>query len=371
MAKIKVLHVLMWFEQGGIENFIMNVFRRIDRLKFQFDFALIKKEKGVFDDEIKKLGGNIYYFETEEKTLKNYRNSLKKIIKEHGDYDVIHSHCYYFSGYILKIAKQCGVNIRVAHSHETLKGHKLTLKRKLYEKVMRYLIKRNATNMLSCSDLAGKYVFGESAGYQVLYNGIDAQRFSYNENTRLAVRAKLNISENETLLLNVGRFAHQKNHGFILDVFETLLKQYYNVKLLLIGDGALKSHVVQRIQANNYEDKVIIMSNIKNVEDYYNAADIFILPSHYEGMPIVGVEAQSSGLYTLFSNKITNEVNITDLASFISLDDGVDAWADKIEKLIGLKIDRNNYFKTIQCTPFEITQTVKDLCEVYCGNRQN
>lgn len=364
MQKIKVLHVFEYFAQGGIENLVMNIFRNIDRDKFQFDFAFINKTPGVFDDEAKALGGNIYYFNSEEKTFSNYRKSLTRIIKDNGPYDVVHSHMYYFSGYILKVAKRCGVKVRIAHSHETLKGRNPTLKRRMYEKFMRKMILKNATDLLACSDLAGKVVFGDRANYKVLYNGIDLKRFTFDNQKRLRLRKELNI-ENNFVLLNVGRFADQKNHKYLLKIFKEVTTKIGNAFLILIGAGPLMDEVKAQIEENLLDSKVLILSNIKNTEDYYNAADVFLLPSKYEGMGIVTVEAQATGLYSFLSDKITKEVGITDIAEYLSISGSPSVWADKIVNIKDGETAREKYCSILADSEFNIEKTVSNLCEVY------
>lgn len=361
---IRVLHVFEFFDQGGIENLVMNIYRNIDRNKYSFDFAFINRNKGCFDEEAIGLGANIYYFDTEEKTISNYYKSLKRIIHENGPYDVVHSHMYYFSGVILLISRLCGVKIRIAHSHETLKGRKPTIIRNTYEKIMRLLIRMNATHLLGCSDLAGKYVFGKHSRYTVLYNGIDVVRFRYNEKVRKEMREKLNLTNNK-VLINVGRLNVQKNHHFMLDFFEKLVKIDSSYMLILIGTGNLLEEIKEYIRKRGLSENVMMLSNIYNVEEYYCAADCFVLPSKYEGMPIVSVEAQCSGLPSLLSDKITKEVGITDRIEYLSIDNNAEEWANKINQLISLDVDRSKYAELIQNSPFDINKTVKDLCEIY------
>ena len=367
MNKIKVLHVFEYFAQGGIENFVINVFRNMDREKYQFDFAFINRTPGVFDDEVKSSGSRIFYFDSEEKTFKNYKNSLTRIIKENGPYDAVHSHMYYFSGYILKVAKKCGVNVRIAHSHETLKGRKQTFLRTMYEKIMRKMILKNATDLLACSDMAGKYVFGDKAGYRVLYNGIDLNRFNFNSETRAQFRKKLHI-EDKFVLLNIGRFADQKNHSYLIKIFEEVARKSDNAFLVLIGDGALKNDIEAQIESCNLASKVLIRSNIKNTEDYYNVADVFVLPSKYEGMSIVSVEAQACGLYSLLSDKIPKEIAVTDIVQYLSIDDLPTHWAERILSIVKNGTDRKKYNSVFYDTEFNIDKTVSDLCEIYAKN---
>ena len=365
--KIRVLHVFECFDQGGIENFVMNIYRNMDRSKVEFDFAFINRTEGVFDDEARALGGNIYYFQTEKKTISNYYVSLKKIIKEHGPYDVIHSHMYYFSGVILLFAKWFGVPKRIAHSHETSKGRKNTMARRLYERIMRSLIRRNANCLLSCTDIAGDFVFGESADCTTLYNGIDMTRFRFNPNARESIRKQLKI-ENKKVLICIGRFADQKNHFYLIDCFEQIHKWEKDVALILIGTGSLMDDVKQVVKEKQLEDSVIFLSNIMNTEDYYSASDIFLLPAKYEGMSIVSVEAQAMGLPCLLSDRVPSEIDATDLVVHLPIGrEDVEKWVDSSIELLQKPIDRVSYNEIFKNSKFDIINTVNQLSDIYGG----
>ena len=361
---VRVLHVFSFFDQGGIENFVMNVYRKMDRTKVQFDFAFPVNQKGYFDDEVISMGGRIFFFDSEKIGMLNFYRNLKRIISENGPYVAIHSHLYYFSGYILWVAKRCGIKIRISHSHETSKGRKETFIRKTYENVMRRMIKRNATHWLSCSDAAGRFVFCPGTPYQVLYNGIDLERFRFNEKSRNRIRKELGM-EDSFIVLNVGRFAHQKNHPFIISLFNELLKKKDNARLLLIGTGDYREMVENRCKELGISDKVTILYNIQNTEEYYDAADAFILPSHYEGMSIVSVEAQSTGLPTLISDKVTREVGVTDLAKYLPIDGTEQLWADELYNISLQTVNREEYMSKFISTPFNVDVTVRDLINIY------
>lgn len=361
---VRVLHVFNFFNQGGIENFVMNVYRNIDRSKIQFDFAFPMNKKGYFDDEAKALGGNIYFFDSEKKSFWNYYRNLKRIIEEHGPYVAVHSHIYYFSGYVLYIAKKCGVKIRISHSHETQKGRKQTFIRKVYESVMRKMIKANATDWLCCSEKAGDYVFGKSIPYQVLYNGIDLNRFKFRQDCRDAIRKELGLQDKK-VILNVGRFAEQKNHPFILKIFKHLLEVSENYRLVMIGGGPLEDPIREKCKEYGFYDKCTFLHNIQNTEDYYCAADAFILPSLYEGMGIVLIEAQATGLQTVISDKVTREVDVTDLTYYLSIDNTEKEWASLIDNLMLNQYNRTRYTEKLLGSAFDIKRTVKDLSEIY------
>lgn len=362
---IRILHVFSWFDQGGIENFVMNVYRNIDRSKIQFDFAFPINKKGYFDEEAKSLGAKIYLFDSEKISVGNYYRNLKRIIKDNGPYTAVHSHVYYFSGVVLTIAKLCGINIRISHSHDTVKGRKPTYVRKIYEKLMRKMIKKNATDWLACSDLAGRYVFGKTIPYRVLYNGIDLNRFSFNLDSRYKIRKELGIADSNKVILNVGRFAEQKNHKFIIEIFKKLQDLSDEYRLIMIGTGSLEDEIREKCLEYGVLDKCFFLHNIQNTEDYYCAADVFLLPSLYEGMGIVCVEAQSTGLPTVLSTEVPDEIAVTDLVHFLDLKDSDSKWAKTVNQLANEYVDRGSYRDHFVNSVFDVDRTVKDLTEIY------
>lgn len=362
---VRILHVFAWFNQGGIENFIMNVYRNIDRSKIQFDFAFPINKKGYFDEEVNSLGGRIYFFDSEKISVGNYYRNLKRIINDYGPYTVVHSHVYYYSGIVLLIARLCGINIRIAHSHDTVKGRKPTLLRKLYEKIMRRAIKINATDLLSCSNLAGQYVFGNKSLYKVLYNGIDLDRFSFKQKNRIKIRKDLGISDEHKLILNVGRFTEQKNHDFLIEVFKEILDRNLDYRLLMIGTGPLEDEIRGKIEAYGFLDKCFFLHNIQNTEDYYCASDVFLLPSRYEGMGIVCMEAQATGLPSLLSTEVPKEISVTDIVHYLNLNDSVGEWASEVMALANKSVKRNNYSERLRDTSFDVDRTVMDLTNIY------
>lgn len=365
---IKVLHIFNYFDQGGIENFVMNVYRHIDRSIIQFDFAFIENKQGYFDDEARDLGANIYFFDSNKKTIKNYSKNLRRVLKSYGPYQAVHSHCYFFSGVFLGVAKKCGVPIRIAHSHDTKKGRKETLIRNIYEKVMRAAIKRNSTHLLACSNLAGRYLFGSNAHFVTLYNGIDVNQFKYSAKHRAKTRERYLINKDAFVLLNIGRFADQKNHKFIIEVFSEVKKHIKKAFLILIGTGPLLNEIKLMVKEKGIDDSVLFLSNIKDTFNYYCAADVFVLPSKYEGMSIVSIESQATGLQTLVSKEIPQEVALTDLIQFLNIETkDTSVWVDSINKIINTK-QRDSYFLRFVGSPFDINETVKTLSLIYQGS---
>lgn len=324
---IRILNIVPNMRAAGIENFIMNIYRNIDRNKIQFDFIVHNKERKFFDDEIEQLGGKIYRFTLkDDKNFLKYKKDLDNFFKEHKEYKIFHGHMQSMIPLYMKVAKKNEVPIRIAHSHNgdyehSIKGYILHLFSRFASKY--------TTDNWACSEVAGKYLFGNK-NFKVIYNGIDTQKFMFDKNKRIEMRKKLNIKEDEILIGHVGRFQKQKNHEFIVKLVKELNKNdKKKFKIILIGEGELEEKIRKQVNDLNL-DNIQFLGVRKEINKIYNAMDCFILPSLYEGLPLVGVEAQVNSLPCFFSDTITPELNISPRSQFIELNN-VKKWAEKIE----------------------------------------
>lgn len=360
--KKRILHVLYRLDQGGIENLIMNLYRNIDRDEYEFDFALISGEKSWFDDEVKELGGQIFYFNRPGK--KRIYENLKEIIREKGPFDVIHSHCYFFSGVILSIARSMGVPIRIAHAHDVYKGQKYSMYRIMYENAMRYLIGRNATYKLGCSKQACEFVFGKiDSKTVVLKNGIDLNKFSYNEIVRKQVREELKLGKC-IVIGHVGRFEDQKDHSYLIEIFNRILMTNGNVRLMLVGDGKLKEDMIHKTIKMGIDDKVLFLGNSQDVHILMQAMDYFVFPSKYEGLGIVVVEACASGLKCFVSDLVPEETKLLGDVVVLSKE-SISKWCEEI--LAVGTYDRNRIEGYRNIEGYSITKVVELLGKIYEG----
>lgn len=359
MEKIRILHIVPNMQQGGLENIIMNIYRNIDRNKVQFDFLVHYKKKCFFDDEINKLGGNIYRFTfREDNNIIKYIMQLKKFFKEHDEYNIVHSHMPSLAYIHLGIAKKYKIKCRIVHCHEAsyLKTFKGYLK-----KICFRFAKYNANKYWACSTEAGKYLFNDRA-FEIIPNSIDIDRFRFNKDERDRTRKKLNI-ENKLVIGHIGRFNLEKNHKFLVEIFVKIQKINTNSILLLIGTGELEKKIRSMVVQLGISDKVKFLGVCKDVEKLYNAMDIFVMPSYFEGLPVTGVEAQASGLKCIFSDTITNEVAVTDLSKFISLDENIDYWVSDI--LNANVHERGIYGNILAETMYNIKKLAVELEEKY------
>lgn len=361
---IKVLHCVSNMDRAGIETMLMNYYRNIDRENIQFYFLCNKNKPGAYDEEILDLGGKIFHSPglNPLKALK-YHKIVKRIIIE-NNIDIVHVHNGAFGLQALIAAKSAGVKVRISHVHGTKIDKNLKLPLKLLYKTQ---LKRFANQYWGCGIEAVNYYFGKNnidkENYYILKNAIDEEKFKYNSEIRKKIRQKLNIKENEILVGHVGRFMPQKNHIFLIDVFKNVLGKNKNYKLLLMGDGELQEKIKNKVTELGMKDKVIFTGNVPNTYEYYQAMDLFILPSLFEGLPVVGIEAQASGLNCLFSDTISKEVDITGNVEYLSLNDSLDKWGDKIIEISFQK--RKTIEKEIYNSGYSIKVETKKLEEKY------
>lgn len=332
----RILHITEMLSAAGIESFIMNVYRNIDRSKIQFDFLVLRDQKEFYDNEISSLGGEKYFVHSEIKNtlarVLDESRQIKTFLEQHH-YDVVHIHYTTpLRAFYLKAAKEAGVPVRIYHSHSAAVSGKSKLKLAVY-KYCQNVIDKYATDCFACSEAAAKWVFSERTlkenKVKIIHNGIDINRFLFNESIREEYRAKLGLEDSFTLI-NTGRFTEQKNQSFILDIVDGLKKEGHNIKLLLLGDGPLKDSYESRVKQLGLEDSVLFLGVKPNVQDYLFAADCYVMPSFYEGLPVAGIEAECSGLPCFFSDNITEEVELGNQTHFLPLEAGRNVWVNKV-----------------------------------------
>lgn len=363
---IKVLMIVHEMNRGGIENFIMNLYRTVDRNTVQFDFVAHTDKKCAFDDEIKSLGGAIYHC-PDYRVVNHFKyvSWWKKFFEEHKEYKIIHSHLDSSANIHLRIAKSYGL-ITIAHAHNTEEGVGI---RAFIKKILKIGFNSCCDYKFGCSLEANKWLFGdEYSKATVVKNGIDSEKYIFNLLKRQNYLNEFNIN-GKTVIGNVARFSHQKNHMFALNVFSEYHKFNPNSVLLLVGDGELKEQIYTKAKMYNVLDSVIFTGVRNDVPDLLNVFDVFLMPSFHEGLPVSVVEAQASGLKCLLSDAITNEVDVTGNVEFMSLEKSPCEWAKKIVSM--LPYERRNTQQQIIDSGYDIKSTAKYLTEFYLKITEN
>ena len=359
---IRVLQVVTHMNRGGLETMLMNYYRSIDREKVQFDFLTHRPYEGDYGEEIKKLGGKIYHLPTLNPFSKRYKKILRHFFKTHPEYQIVHVHQDCLSGIILKIAKECGIKVRIAHSHNTNQ-----------DKNLKYIIKRYymrmiplyATKLFTCSLEAGKWMF-RGYDFQVLNNAIYSRNYIYSPEMKEKLRNEFEISCSDLVLGHIGRFSQQKNHLFLIDIFAYVKKQEPSAKLLLVGNDNNKEaeDIKEKVKMCGLKDSVIFTGLRSDVPNVLQAMDVFVFPSNYEGLAVALIEAQASGLPCLISDKVSSESKMTDAVYQIPLSDGAEIWAKKAIKAAKETVRRDTS-EEIRAAGFDIEENAKWLQNYY------
>lgn len=345
---------------GGVESLLMNLYRNIDREKIQFDFYV--NDKGVFDDEIRQMGGTIYYTDSNIKYgFFKYMRNWDKFLKDNCDvFDAVHCHYNNVSLYMLKIAKKNKIKIRICHSHasETL-GNPIL---KLFRLYFNHIAISNSTMLLGCSEKANEWLYGkhDASEAKLLNNGVEVEKFKYSSDVRKKIRDELNLSDNDFVLGHVGRLVEVKNHKYLLKVFKEFHKENNNSYLIIIGEGDLENSLKNLAKEMNLEKNILFLGMKKNVEDYMNCFDSFVFPSFNEGLPVTLIEAQASGLQVLASSNITKMCSILDSFEFLDIDDEPINWAKRIKK----SDNRLEAYEILKESEFNIKKTCKEYAEI-------
>ena len=361
---IRILQVIGRMNRGGAESMIMNIYRKIDRTKIQFDFVVHTDSICDFDDEIKSLGGEIYNCPRFTGTnIVSYIKFWNEFFKEHREYKIIHGHIGSSASIYLKIAKKKGL-FTIAHSHRG--GFDTGIKGTMY-RVFSYPTRFIADYFFACSESAGisrygKRVVNNKTIFSVLKNAIDVNQYVFSEEIRYKKRKELNL-ENKFVIGHVGRFDKAKNQEYLVEIFRLIAEKQKNVMLLLIGDGELKSYIIEKVKNYGLEDRVIFTGVRSDVNELLQAMDIFVFPSIYEGLPVTVIEAQAAGLLCIISDTITDEVCITPLVQKLPIGKGPIAWAKNIE-LLNKNIHENFSSKIKNCG-YDINTSVLSLEKFY------
>lgn len=357
----RILQVVNSMNRGGAESLIMNIYRKIDRSRFQFDFLVHIQEDGAFDKEILELGGRIFH--APKYRLWNhfaYCNWLEFFFRCHPEFKIVHGHQYNTASVYLAVAKKMGRRT-IAHSHNTSNGHGIIAKVK---NVMRKNLNKVVDTKLACSDDAGKWLYGEEASYTIIANGIDCDRYAYNENTREEIRSILGINGRTVVLGNVARFCPVKNHAFLVDVFDEYHKTNPNSKLLLVGDGPLYPDIQKLVTSKGLNEKVIFLGVRSDIPQLMNAMDVFLLPSLHEGLPVTLVEAQAADLPCVVSDCISDEaIIVSEIVKKSLLGNNLTPWIEAISSFAGRKrVDRREMIKQ---SGFDIGAVANSMARIY------
>ena len=366
MKKKVLLYIDRW-GTGGIESLLVNIIDKINKENFETNILVSQKESNVYDLVLKK--NNCVINEILKKQNKNpvlrilkTLIKLKKILKE-SNVEIIHINVYNSIGLIYAwIAKKAGIKKIIVHAHNTgIDKDKLRVKHLVHNVCKKIFVKKYYI-YLACSNEAAQFCFG-NIKTTIIHNGIDTKKFIYNEKVRNTYREKFNLDE-KMIIGNVGRFVEQKNHSFLIDIFNEILKINKDCALVLIGKGPLKEDVKRKVKKYGIDKNVIFLQERNDINCLMQMMDAFCLPSLYEGLGIVLIEAQTSGLPCIISNGVPNEAIVTDNVIKIDLKEEPRKWA----KIIIEKVEEQNRKseeKNVTINGYNILENIKELEKIY------
>ena len=368
--KVKVLYFIDRMLRGGIQTFVIENMKHMDKNKIQIDYLLL--DDGVkyeLEDTLKEMGSNVYKLKgvwlRKPTDYFNYFKKIDEFFSQHNDYKVVHLHSSSKNFYILKSAKKYGIPVRIAHSHNIgfQSNNKIQI---MIGNLCKPLLKKYATDYFACAYLAGEWLFGKKAvkdgKVRVIHNAVEYEKFKFNEEKRMEIRNRLNIND-KLVIGNVGRFSEQKNHEFLIEIFSEIHKKNKMSTLMLIGKGEKEVLIRKKVRNLGLENDVIFMGFCNNVNELMWAMDIFLMPSLHEGLPVVGIEAQATGLPCLMSKYvITDEVKITELVKFIDLKQSSKEWAKEI---LNSDLNRKDTKAELEQAGYLIMDTAKELENFY------
>lgn len=357
---IRVLHYGLDSRLGGIETYLYKIYTHINRNSFKFDFLTIGKEDPIWINEFTEMGSRFYKITSRKENAFKNIFELKNLFKNER-FDVVHCHMNTLS-YIapVKIALKSQVPV-IIHSRNAGATHSVITN--LLHNINSINLPKYKIKKIAVSDLAGEWLFGQGTNFQVINNGVDIEKFAFDENKRNTIRKELGIKD-ELTIIHVGAMREQKNHIFLVDIFHEVHKRQPNSKLILIGDGVLKEQIVNRIKKLGLQDHIILTGIKHNISDYLSAADLFLFPSLFEGFPNAVIEAETSGLPCLISDVITKEVLINDSCYSISLGSDSKAWADKLLS-ISINNTRKDSAQKIRNKGFSVEEEIKKISSIY------
>lgn len=366
--KIRVAMIMGKMVGGGVESVVLNYYRYINRQHIQFDFFIDEDSTIVPEKEIVSLGGKVFRLPPYQQVF-SYSKILKVLLKQ-NDYEIVHSHINSLSVFPLRIAKQCGVPVRIAHNHSTsAPGEHFS---NAIKTCLKPLSKIYPTNFVSPTKYAGQWLFGKSIANNdlfILKNAIETEKFLFNSDIRQSYREKLGYLSEDFIIGNIGRMVWQKNQTFVIQVFAKVIEKIPEAKLLIIGEGHLKSELTALVKELNLSAFVTFIPYVKNVENYFQAMDIFLFPSHYEGLGMTVIEAQVSGLLVLGSTQLPNDVELTSQYLSLDLEAPLENWVKVIKE--NRHYQRREQRETIIKSGYEISVEANQLETYYLQFYEN
>lgn len=362
----RILHVVGRMNRAGAETMLMNLYRKLDRTKYQFDFLYFTDEHCDYDDEIESLGGRIFRVSGKNPLSRTW--ATYRLFKNEKTFYAIQCHQMFSNAFHLVAGYFGGIQMRIAHSHNTSDANSNKLTGKIYHSISKKLISKYATHFIACGDIAGKFLFPKEENVMFLPNAIDLSAFITETHiNRQAVFNNKGIDENTIVITQIGRLSPVKNHSFTLKLAEYLKSKNFNFHLAIVGSGHLDQELRELVEKLNLEEQVTFYGTRSDIATILKSSSLMIMPSLFEGFPVVLVESQACGTPSLISSNISNEVDLEmGLIEFCNLDAGLDAWFNKIQEIVNKDhVDSSMRKKVLSEKGFNIELSVKKLETFY------
>ncbi len=366
---IRILNLFTIMNRGGAETMVMNYYRKIDKTKVQFDFMVHRLERGAYDNEIESMGGRIFRMcPIYPQNFRKYKKMLREFFDAHPEYRVLHSHMSELGCFAFTEAEKHGVKVKICHAHNAPVRESMNLKEKgqlIFRDYFKKKMLPYTDHLFICGEEAGNWLYGKENKdrFVMMNNAVDAGQFRFSPAVRNDVRKAMGLND-EFVILNVGRFNPQKNHTFILDIFKEIKAIHKNSVLLLAGNGTLENEIKEKCRTLGLDDSVRFLGLRSDIDRLFQASDIYLFPSLYEGLPVTMVEAQSSGIKCFISDVIPQQCVLTDDVTLLSLDKGAAYWAEQITAFKDGYNRKDRYEDMIKAN-FDITANAEWLCDFY------
>lgn len=363
---VRVLHELSSLDGGGVAKLLYDYYQHMDREKVHFDFLIQDLyDEGIYEKPLRDLGCSIYKIPRIKKDRKGYLHGMEKVISE-GNYDVVHSHMGARGLFTMYYAKKAKVKKRVAHSHIAYED--ITKLKRCFDIMLSRMAKKNATHLFACGKEAGKYMWGKRCSQKgkikIMTNAVDTKAYEFSSDLRELKRKELGVEEKLVIGI-VGRLSEQKNYPFLFKAYKELLQIRKDVVLVIVGRGLEEEKIRESAKQLEINDNIMFLGVRKDVPELLNAFDLFVLPSLYEGLPVVLIEAQANGLRQLVSDRVTNEMDITDLIEFLSIENTARLWAEKMAACCDNVEKRKVYRQQVADAGYDIKIASKKMEEFY------
>lgn len=362
----RILHIVGGMDRAGAETMLMNLYRKLDTSKYQFDFVYFKNSKCDYDDEIIALGGRIFRISNSNPVSRTLK--LSRLIKKEKPFHAVHCHMLFSNAFHVLAAYFANIEMRISHSHNTSDVNSKTFTGRLYQKTSRKIMKKFSTHFVACGEAAGDFLFPNNTNIEYLLNAIDVEEFSNNRIVnRSFLKDEFNLDDDTIVITQIGRISPVKNHKYTINFAEYLVQKGHKFVIAIVGTGQLEDELLELVKTKGLNDSFKFLGIRSDIPNILAGTDIMIMPSFHEGFPVVLVESQATGVPSLISSNISSEVDMgLKLVNFASLDDAFSTWEKKLLDILKQKdVSSVQRLEILSDKGFNINKSVKKLEHIY------